>query len=252
MRIGQGTNQYSNPTGLGANAKGTSGKNIFQTSARKAADAPKPVTKADAADSPQAHYSKQLSSATSRIYQLQVTPELTKVGDEFVIENEAEFLAEQAKLNELIEEKKEIMKGVLEKHGIKGEITSMAVAHEPGAYAAEYYVETEGDGKNLLILELEDGELVFAETDRRMSGSREDANAWAWDFAVLSHELYGERQHDLSKDELKHLYATFLGADEMKDVSKLKELAMEHQRFDYAQERMKDSVLDIKAARIEA
>jgi len=101
----------------------------------------------------------------------------------------------------------EEMNNLLKKMGINGKVAEYSRQMVPQNYAS-YYIETEGDAKNLFILELENGELIFTETNQ----SRERL-----------YDLFIEAQTSLGLNEklsikmLKEAFAKFFNVPELKD-----------------------------------
>ncbi len=104
-------------------------------------------------------------------------------------------------------ERMEEMNTLLKKMGIDGKVAEYSRQMIPQNYAS-YYIETEGDAENLFILELENGELMFTETNQ----SREQL-----------YDLFSEAQTALGLNEklsikmLKEAFAKFFDIPELKD-----------------------------------
>jgi len=109
------------------------------------------------------------------------------------------------------EAKQEAMNALLKKLEINGQVAGFSMQTVPN-FRVEYLIVTEGDAKNLFILELENGELLFAEIDGDYYGNGETARK----FAEFQYELFGPARK-LSVDEMKELYAKFLNIDKLKD-----------------------------------
>lgn len=103
----------------------------------------------------------------------------------------------------------EAMDNLLKKLGINGKVSEMNVQTVPQNLSM-YYIETEDDSKNMLILEFENGELLFTETDK-------NSKDLFYDYEI-NRTFLGLADDKLSVDELKKIFAKYFNVNELKDL----------------------------------
>lgn len=123
-------------------------------------------------------------------------------------ENSEDINSEDLEDSKKIDNKMKTINKLLEKLGINGKVTACSVETVPQNYTT-YYIETEGSAKNIAVLELENGELMFAETDlneKNLSFLFGEARA-----------SLGLNSGKLSVEALKKAFAEFFGTEELRD-----------------------------------
>lgn len=207
MRIEQSNQYFTQNTGLGAKPKSLSEKYDVQIFSGNAAGESDGKTNEKSGSFRPSHFTK--------VLQLGVGANVQAVSNRLSVEDDEDIEAVALAEQKVLAAKKEAMNDLLKKLGINGEITSWGMQTVPNNYTT-YYVETEGNAKNLFILELENGETLFTETERDVK-SRDSAQ----EFAELHRELFGMGKGEpmkLSINELKKLFAKFFNVDELKDL----------------------------------
>ncbi|HHX62160.1 MAG TPA: hypothetical protein GX707_15840 [Epulopiscium sp.] len=204
MRIENNRQYFAQNTGLGTKLKINTEKDVAQIYSRDTVI--KPNVKNDSLESsPLRHFTR----ANNNMLKLGGESKIHTIGNELVVENDDD-METNADL-EIINAKRTKMNNLLQKMGVKGQLT--AVSHEtvPQNYTT-YYVEAEGDAKNLFIIELENGEFIFTETNH-------DDRTLTKSFGESRYSLIGIDEGKLSVDELKKAFASFFDIDQLKDFS---------------------------------
>lgn len=102
----------------------------------------------------------------------------------------------------------EKMNNLLKKLGIDGEVANMTSETVPQNYSM-YYIECKGDLKNMLVIEFENEELSFIETDQ--------SSDKLFDTYDRVRTSLGMDNGKLSVEQLKKVFADYFNVDELKD-----------------------------------
>ena len=131
-------------------------------------------------------------------------PHIAKVAIEAL--NEEEITAKNIALhNKKIDDANDLLK----KLGIKGQVTHSSMQLVPQNYTMHYIEMTDKSKQNIIVVELENGEFVFAETPL-------DGKTFFDSFEKFSNnEKYYNK---LNIDEFKKMFAEFCGVEKMKNL----------------------------------
>lgn len=197
MRIEQNNQYFIQYTGLGAKSKSISKKDAVPNFLGDLA--------IESDEKLECSPLSQFKMANNNITpQLGVSANKQITDDELSVEND-DGLASMA----ILDEKRAVMNNLLKKLGIDGQVNTISMETVPQDYTM-YYIETnESDAKNILVIEFENGELGFIETDQD-----KDTLFYSYHRARTS---LGMDNGKLSVDKLKEIFAKYFEVDELKD-----------------------------------
>lgn len=215
MKIEQNNRYLTHYTGIGAKAKAT-GKEADALSANVVSESSGKIYQGLG----RTQFASPVRVNTNVIPQLIQEAKVTS-SDSSSVEVDEDIVAMHAANLKIDLAKIEAMNDLLKKYGIDGQVTMSSMQTVPQDFAI-HYIEIARSSTNLVVIELENGELVFTETEK-------DAKSFFDDFEkdFNLNGINGKlRNGKLSTDELKRILAEYF------DVDKLKAFPSEYQKTD--------------------